>query len=117
MERSYLDELARQLKLDVARNWWIGGLVFYGLTGAAELYGELTDNEAAPRGLDVIEGAVIALLGPMVARALLFPLFYAFFMVPFGEEIVPHLQLVTAHLSMMFLTLVPFLDRAMQRRL
>ena len=56
------DGFARQLKLDVARNWWIGGLVFYGLTGAAELYGELTDNEAAPRGLDVIEGAVIALL-------------------------------------------------------
>lgn len=53
---------ARQLKLDIARNWWIGGLVFYGLTGAAELYGELSDNDAAPRGLDVIEGAVIALL-------------------------------------------------------
>ncbi|MDP3163649.1 MAG: mechanosensitive ion channel [Reyranella sp.] len=56
------DGFARQLKLDIARNWWIGGLVFYGLTGAAELYGELTDNDAAPRGLDVIEGAVIALL-------------------------------------------------------
>ena len=43
---------ARQLKLDIARNWWIGGLVFYGLTGAAELYGELSGNDAAPRGLD-----------------------------------------------------------------
>jgi small-conductance mechanosensitive channel len=56
------DGIARQLKLDVARNWWIGGLVFYGVTGTAELYGELTDNDAAPRGLDVIEGALIALL-------------------------------------------------------
>lgn len=56
------DGFARQLKLDIARNWWIGGLVFYGLTGAAELYGELTDNDAAPRGFDVIEGALIALL-------------------------------------------------------
>jgi small-conductance mechanosensitive channel len=53
---------ARQLKLDIARNWWIGGVVFYGLTGMAELYGELTGNESAPRGLDVIEGALIALL-------------------------------------------------------
>lgn len=53
---------ARQLKLDIARNWWIGGLVFYGLTGVAELYGELTGNEAASRGLDVIEGALMALL-------------------------------------------------------
>jgi small-conductance mechanosensitive channel len=53
---------ARRLKLDIARNWWIGGLVFYGLMGAAELYGELTGNDAAPRGLDVIEGALMALL-------------------------------------------------------
>ena len=56
------DGFARQLKLDIAANWWIGALVFYGFTGAAELYGELTDNDAAPRGLDVIEGALIALL-------------------------------------------------------
>lgn len=51
------------------------------------------------------QGAVVALLGPVVARALLFPLFYAFFMVPFGDEIVPVLQLVTARLSMIFLDL------------
>lgn len=53
---------ARQLKLDIARNWWIGGLVFYGFTGTAELYGELTGNDVVPRGLDVIEGALMALL-------------------------------------------------------
>ncbi|MGQ0584497.1 MAG: mechanosensitive ion channel family protein [Reyranella sp.] len=53
---------ARRLKLDIARNWWMGGLIFYGFTGAAELYGELSGNEAAPRGLDVIEGALIGLL-------------------------------------------------------
>ena len=40
------DGFARQLKLDIARNWWIGGLVFYGLMGAAELYGELTGNDS-----------------------------------------------------------------------
>lgn len=56
------DGFARLLKLDMARNWWIGGLVFYGLMGLAELYGELSGNDAAPRGLDVIESALIALL-------------------------------------------------------
>ena len=56
------DGFARLLKLDMARNWWIGGLVFYGLMGLAELYGELSGNDAAPRGLDAIEGALMALL-------------------------------------------------------
>ncbi len=51
----------------------------------------------------MVQGATIALLGPAVARALAFPLFYAFFMVPFGEEIVPPLQLLTAHISMVLL--------------
>lgn len=52
------------------------------------------------------QGAVIALLGPQVARALAFPLFYALFMVPFGAEIVPPLQLVTADMSIRLLDLV-----------
>jgi EpsI family protein len=47
----------------------------------------------------MLQGAVIALLGPNVARGLIFPLFYAFFMVPFGEEVVPALQLLTAKLA------------------
>jgi exosortase A len=51
----------------------------------------------------MLQGAVIALLGPSVSRALTFPLFYAFFMVPFGEEVVPALQIVTAHISMILL--------------
>ncbi|MDI1288086.1 MAG: mechanosensitive ion channel [Reyranella sp.] len=54
--------LARQLKLDMARNWWMVGLAFYGFTGVAELYGELMGNEAAPAGMDVIESLLIGLL-------------------------------------------------------
>jgi EpsI family protein len=54
----------------------------------------------------MLQGGVIALLGPAVARALLFPLFFAYFMVPFGEEIVPLLQLLTAKLAMIFLGVV-----------
>ncbi len=54
--------LARQLKLDMARNWWMFGLAFYGMTGVAELYGELMGNEAAPTGMDVIESLLLTLL-------------------------------------------------------
>ena len=54
--------LGRQLKLDMARNWWMVGLAFYGLTGVAELYGELMGNDAAPSGMDVIESLLLGLL-------------------------------------------------------
>ena len=51
----------------------------------------------------MLQGATLTLLGPAVGRALLFPLFYAFFMVPVGEELVAPLQLITARLTMIFL--------------
>ncbi|MCB2013785.1 MAG: EpsI family protein [Sphingobium sp.] len=51
----------------------------------------------------MLQGAVAAMLGPVVTRALLFPLFYAFFMVPVGSELEPALQLLTAKLSMIML--------------
>jgi exosortase A len=51
----------------------------------------------------MIQSSVLALLGPPVTRGLLFPLFYLVFLVPFGDELVPALQTVTAKLSMIFL--------------
>ncbi|RJF91420.1 exosortase A [Sphingomonas cavernae] len=54
----------------------------------------------------MLQGAVIALLGPKVARALAFPIFYMIFMVPFGEELVPPLQTITAKMCMVLLDLV-----------
>ena len=53
---------SRQLKLDAARNWWMGGLAFYVLLGAASVYAALTESGTAARGLAVIESALIALL-------------------------------------------------------
>ena len=53
---------SRQLKLDAARNWWMGGLAFYGLLGAASVYAALTESGTAARGLSAIESALIALL-------------------------------------------------------
>lgn len=86
---------------------WTPGLVWLALGALAWLVGAAAGVAMVRHGALIImlQGATIALLGPAVARALLFPLFYAFFMVPFGEEIVPPLQLLTAHLSMFFLDL------------
>lgn len=84
---------------------WAPGLLWLGAGALAWLLGEASGVALIRHGALVVmlQGATIALLGPNVARALAFPLFYAFFMVPFGEELVPYLQLLTARLSMLFL--------------
>jgi exosortase A len=53
----------------------------------------------------LVQASVLALLGPRVVRGLLFPIFYLVFLIPFGDELVPALQTVTARLSMLFLGL------------
>ncbi|MXP14251.1 exosortase A [Altererythrobacter confluentis] len=45
-----------------------------------------------------LQGALLAVLGPRIGAALLFPLAYLFFLVPFGDELVPALQTITAKL-------------------
>ena len=47
----------------------------------------------------MLQAAVAVLLGPRVAAGLLFPLGYMLFLVPFGDEIVPALQAITAKLA------------------
>jgi exosortase A len=86
---------------------WTPGLIWLGLGAFAWLLGAAAGVAMVRHGALVLmlQGATIALLGPAVARALFFPLFYAFFMVPFGEEIVPPLQLLTARLAMLLLDL------------
>ncbi|WP_157217875.1 exosortase A [Flavisphingomonas formosensis] len=53
----------------------------------------------------MLQGAVVACLGPAVARGLLFPLCYLFFLVPAGEGLVPPLQTITAQMCMALLHL------------
>ncbi|MDR7061906.1 MULTISPECIES: exosortase A [unclassified Sphingopyxis] len=53
----------------------------------------------------MLQGAVAVTLGGKLVRALLFPLGYALLLVPFGEELVPLLQTLTAHISMVLLHL------------
>lgn len=43
--------------------------------------------------------ALLAVLGPRVGAGLLFPLAYALFLVPFGDELVPLLQMITAKMT------------------
>ncbi|HUQ13285.1 MAG TPA: exosortase A [Novosphingobium sp.] len=67
--------------------WVLGG--FAGLSVARQL------------GVVVmLQGALVTLLGPRVARGLAFPLAYLLFLVPLGEELVPALQLLTARMTM-----------------
>jgi exosortase A len=47
----------------------------------------------------MLPSAVLLLLGPRVSAGLIFPLSYSAFLVPFGDELVPPLQTLTAKLT------------------
>jgi exosortase A len=87
-------------------SWW-PGLCLAGGGGVIWLLGEAgTVTFARQIGLVVmVQGAVVTILGPHVARALLFPLAYALFLVPFGEELEPLLQDLTVAQVMPLLAL------------
>lgn len=53
----------------------------------------------------MLQGAVAATLGEKLVRGLIFPLGYALLLVPFGEELVPLLQTLTARISIVLLHL------------
>jgi len=94
------DELKR-----IAPSVWAPGLVVMAAAAGGWVLGEAA-GVALARHLAVVmflQGSTLALLGPQVARALLFPLGYALFLVPVGEEIVPQLQIITADTSMALL--------------
>lgn len=86
---------------------WAPGLLWIGVGGFAWLLGAAASVALFRHAALILmmQGAVVTLLGPAIGRALIFPLFYAFFMVPAGEEIVAPLQLITARLCMAFLSL------------
>lgn len=91
----------------LAPAWWWPGTVWLAGGGFVWLMGE-----AAGVGLFrqlglvlMLQGAVGAVLGENLVRALLFPLGYALLLVPFGEELVPLLQTLTARISVVLLHL------------
>jgi exosortase A len=80
--------------------WWPGlALLAGGLLGwlAGSALGINTFSQLG--AVVLLQAAVNVLLGPRVVAGLLFPLAYMFFLVPFGDEIVPALQAITAHLA------------------
>ncbi|HWT12820.1 MAG TPA: exosortase A [Allosphingosinicella sp.] len=80
---------------------WAPGLVLVGLGATAWLLGEAGGAAIARHAglVFMLQGAVIACLGPGVARALAFPIFYALFLIPAGEELVPAMQTLTARIA------------------
>ncbi len=53
----------------------------------------------------MLQGLVVTLLGRRVALTLAFPIAYALFLIPFGEELVPPMQTATAKMAMALLRL------------
>ena len=82
------------------RGWW-PGLAWLTAGLAGWLVGRSLDiNLVAQAGaVAAFQGAVLAILGLRAGLLLGFPLAYAFALVPFGDEIIPQLQTITAHLA------------------
>lgn len=89
------DDLAKL----VPQAWWPGliplaGALFMWLLGS--LAGVNTVSQLG--AVVALQSAVLLVLGPRIAAANLFPLAYMLFLVPFGDELVPALQMITAKL-------------------
>ncbi|MBX9860985.1 MAG: exosortase A [Sphingomonas sp.] len=86
---------------------WAPGLAIVALGGLSWLVGDAAGVALARHlGLvTMVQGAVVTLLGPQVARGLLFPLLYAYFLVPFGEGLEGPLQQVTVAMTIPLLHL------------
>jgi exosortase A len=82
------------------QGWW-PGLLWVGLGLLVWLVGrDFGINLFAQAGaVMTLQGAAMALLGLRVALILAFPLFYMAFLVPFGDEIIPPLQSITASIA------------------
>lgn len=86
---------------------WPLGLAPLALGAAAWLVGEAGGLAVARHAglVLMLQGAVTACLGKAAARGLAFPLFYALFLIPVGEQLVPALQTATARMATMLLGL------------
>jgi len=89
-----------QLRSLAPGGWWPGLILFAGAVLLWVLGAFAGLDIARQLGADLaLIAATLTLLGPKVGRALAFPLAYMLFLVPFGDELVPQLQLITAKLT------------------
>ena len=90
----------RELVRLAPASWWPGLGLFGGGLLAWLGGGAVGINLVSQFGaVAMLQGATAALLGPRVVAGLLFPLGYMLFLVPFGDEIIPVLQTITAKLA------------------
>lgn len=88
------------------RPWW-PGLLLSAAGAGAWMLGAFSGLDTA-RQLGVVMmfiSTVPALLGVRVSAGLVFPLGYALLLVPFGQELVPALQLITAKITVQLVEL------------
>ena len=80
--------------------WWPGLVLALG-AGFVWVLGEFAGLSAARQAgaVALLASSVLALLGPRVGAVLAFPLAYMAFLVPFGDELVPSLQIITAGIT------------------
>ena len=82
------------------RAWWPGLIV---VAGALFLWvlGAVSGLNIARQAAAVIalQAVAVTMLGPRASAGLVFPLAYMLFLVPFGDELVPALQMITAKLT------------------
>ncbi|TMJ19062.1 MAG: exosortase A [Alphaproteobacteria bacterium] len=95
-----------QLRRLAPAAWW-PGLLIAGAGALSWLAGEASGVDLARQLglLLMLEGSAVAILGKAVTRGLAFPLFYAFFLLPVGSEIVPAMQTATAEIAAVLLAL------------
>ena len=91
---------AKELALIVPKPW-LPGLAVIAVGIALWAIGRISEiNLIAHAGaVGALQGLVIASIGPRTSLLLALPLCFAVFLVPFGDEIVPPLQAITAEIA------------------
>ncbi len=98
----------RPVIVDVQPSGWPPALAWVGIGALSWLLGDAA-GVAIARHLGLVlmlQGLIAAILGRGVTAALLFPLFYAVFLVPAGDALVPPLQTITAWMCLGLLHLI-----------
>lgn len=82
---------------------WLPGLALYTLAVLGWVLGTLAGvAEVAQAGaVAMLMAAVPLVMGARVTAAFLFPIAYMVFLIPFGDEIIPPLQTITARLTIL----------------
>ncbi|UZK66496.1 exosortase A [Sphingomonas sp. M1-B02] len=96
----------QELALVPPQGWW-PGLALVGAGGFGWLLGDASSVALFRHAglVLMLQGAVVTVLGPNVSRALLFPLAYMLFLVPFGDFLEGPLQDITIAIMMPLLHL------------